>query len=64
MRGEDGGNINAALLAKRDCNTCQPLVELDNDGALLLVEDVLRNKLAQGPAIFHAFFLPLPETMQ
>jgi len=38
---EDGGNIDAALLAERDCDTSQPLVELNNDGSLLLVVDVL-----------------------
>jgi hypothetical protein len=44
MCGEDGGNIDAALLAERYCNTCQPLVELDNDGSLLLVVDVLAHR--------------------
>lgn len=39
--GEDGGNVDAALLAEGYCYTCQPLVELDDDGSLLLVEDVL-----------------------
>jgi hypothetical protein len=44
MRGEDSGNIDAALLAERYCNTRQPLVELDNDGSLLLVVDVLAHR--------------------
>jgi hypothetical protein len=39
--GEDGGNIDAALLAERDRDTCQPFVELDNDGSLLLMVDIL-----------------------
>jgi hypothetical protein len=43
VRSKDGGDIDAALLAERYCNTCQPLVELNNDGPLLLVVDVLAN---------------------
>jgi hypothetical protein len=43
VRSEDGGDIDAALLAEWDCNTCQPLVKLDNNGSLLLVVDVLGN---------------------
>jgi hypothetical protein len=39
--GKDGGNIDAALLAERDRDTCQPFVELDNDGSLLLMVDIL-----------------------
>jgi hypothetical protein len=35
--GEDGGDIDSTLLAERDGNTGEPLVELDNDGTLLLV---------------------------
>jgi hypothetical protein len=45
VSGEDGGHINLALLAQGESNTSQPFVELRNDGALLLVVDVLR-KLA------------------
>jgi hypothetical protein len=41
--GEDGGHVDAAPLAERYGNTRKPLVELDNDGSLLLVEDVLPN---------------------
>ena len=41
MRSKDGGDIDAALLAERYRNTCQPLVELDNNGSLLLVVDIL-----------------------
>lgn len=43
MGGEDGGNIDTALLTERDCDTCQPLVELNNNGSLLFMVDVLRN---------------------
>ena len=39
--GEDGRAINAPLFAERDGHSGQPFVELSNDGALLLVEDVL-----------------------
>lgn len=38
---EDGCNVYPALLAQRECDTGKPLMKLDNDGALLLVEDVL-----------------------
>jgi hypothetical protein len=38
---EDGSNIDPALLAQRNCDTGQPLVELDNDGSLLLMVDIL-----------------------
>lgn len=41
MGREDGSNIDATLLAKWYGNTCQPLVELNNDGSLLLVVNVL-----------------------
>lgn len=41
MRGENGGHVDAAPLAERYCYTCKPLVELDNDGPLLLMEDIL-----------------------
>jgi hypothetical protein len=43
VRGEDGGHVDAALLAERYCNTCKPFVELNNNGPLLLVEDILCN---------------------
>lgn len=39
--GEDGGDIDAALLAQGQRNTSKPLVELHNDGALLLVAYIL-----------------------
>lgn len=41
MGGEDGGDIDAALLAEGQADTSQPLVELNNDSALLLVGDIL-----------------------
>jgi len=41
VRGEDGGDIDAALLAQRDCYPGKPFVELNNDRALPLVKDVL-----------------------
>jgi len=41
VSGEDGGYVDAALLAERYSNTRKPLVELDYDGSLLLVEDIL-----------------------
>jgi hypothetical protein len=43
MGGEDGGYVNVALLAKGYSDTSKPLVELDNDGPLLLVVYILRN---------------------
>ena len=40
--GEDGGDVDAALLAERKRDTGQPLVELSNDSALLFMVDVLQ----------------------
>jgi hypothetical protein len=39
--GEDGGDIDAPLLAEGESDTSEPLVELSNDGSLLLVKYVL-----------------------
>jgi hypothetical protein len=39
--GEDGGYVDVALLAQGHSDTGKPLVELDNDGPLLLVIDIL-----------------------
>ena len=41
MSGEDGGDVNSALLTQRESNTSEPLMELGNDCALLFVVDVL-----------------------
>lgn len=39
--GEDGGDVDSSLLAKREGNTSEPLVELCNDSPLLFVVDIL-----------------------
>ena len=49
MGGEDGGDVDAALLAEWNSDTCQPLVELDNDGTFLLVVDILEEMLGSKP---------------
>ena len=41
MSGEDGGDVDSALLTQRESNTSEPLVELGNDCALLFVVNVL-----------------------
>jgi hypothetical protein len=41
--GENGSNINAALLAERKSYTSQPFVELNNNGFFLFVVDELLN---------------------
>ena len=40
--GEDGGHIDAALLAERQTNAGKPLVEMGDDGLFLLVANVLQ----------------------
>lgn len=42
MGGEDGGDIDASLLGQGQGNTGKPLVEVGNDGLVLLVTDVLQ----------------------
>lgn len=41
VRGEDGRDINAALLAQRQGHAGKPLVEVGDDGLVLLVGDIL-----------------------
>jgi hypothetical protein len=41
VSGENGGDVNSALLAQRKSNTGEPLVELGNDCTLLFVVDIL-----------------------
>ena len=41
VSGENGSNVDAALLAKRQSYTGEPLVKLRNDSAVFLVVDVL-----------------------
>jgi hypothetical protein len=41
VRGEDGGDIDAALFAQRERNSGQPLVEMRNDGSFRVMADVL-----------------------
>lgn len=41
MSCEDCGDIYPSLLAKRNSYSGQPLVELDDDGTLLFVIDIL-----------------------
>jgi len=42
VRGEDGGDIDAALFAQGERNSGQPLVEMRNDGSFRVMADVLR----------------------
>lgn len=42
MRGKDCGNVDSALFAKGKSNTRQPLVEVSDDGLVLLVRHKLR----------------------
>lgn len=44
--GEDGRNVNAALLAQWQSNTSEPLVEVCDDGLFLLVADILKSENA------------------
>lgn len=46
MGSENGGNIDAALLAQRNGYTSQPFVEVSNDSPGLLVADKLCGGLA------------------
>jgi len=41
VSGEDGGDVDSALLTQRESNTSEPLMELCDNGALLFVVDVL-----------------------
>lgn len=41
VSGEDCGDVDPSLLAKGEGHTCKPLVELCNNGAFFLVENVL-----------------------
>lgn len=41
MSGEDGGDVDSALLTQRESNTSEPLMELGDNSALLFVVDVL-----------------------
>jgi len=61
--GEDGSNIDAALLAEWQSYTSEPFVELSDNGAVLLVVDVLV-VLANGRDATISRGLPLRGTMQ
>jgi hypothetical protein len=41
MGCKNGGNINSALLTKREGNACKPFVKMRDDSFILLVGDEL-----------------------
>jgi len=43
MGGEDCGDVDSSLLAKREGHTCEPLMELSNNGAFFLMVDILKS---------------------